>query len=185
MSNCLGTEFIVKNHQLINQTSSEVEFYTPPHILEAVRRTLGGIELDPFSSAQANKRVLAERFFTAADDGLKQEWVCKTFWMNHPFGRDTNELCIQKAEAEYLSGRALSGCCITFAATSEKWFQPLLRRPQCFLSPRTNYYLPDGTLKKGVTKGSVVTYFGTDYERFARVFSGLGVVKLPASMFVL
>jgi hypothetical protein len=67
---------------------------------------------------------------------------------------------------------------ITYACTSEKWFQPLLQKPQCFLSPRTNYYLPDGSVKKGVTKGSVVTNFGADVSRFREAFASLGVVKI-------
>jgi len=50
--------------------------------------------------------------------------------------------------------------------------------PQCFLQPRTNYYLPDGSLKKGVTKGSVVTYMGPNLKRFREVFTKHGVVKV-------
>lgn len=165
-------------HQLINQDSGDVEYYTPPEIVDAARRTMGGIDLDPFSSAAANARVGATRFYTAQDDGLKQDWVGR-FWMNHPFSRVMNPLCVQKAESEYAVGRATEGCSISFAATSEGWFQPLLRRPQCYLSPRTNYYLPDGTKKRGVTKGSVVTYFGRNLDAFAREFAALGVIKVP------
>ena len=44
--------------------------------------------------------------------------------------------------------------------------------------PVPNYYLPDGSVKKDVTKGSVVTYFGEDVERFAEAFASLGVVKV-------
>lgn len=165
------------SHQLINQDSGNVEYYTPAKIIEAARRTMGGIDLDPFSSATANERVKAAHFYTPNEDGLIQPWHGR-FWMNHPFGRDTNAPCVAKAEKEYSEGRATEGCCITFAATSEQWFQPLLRRPQCYLTPRTNYYLPDGSLKRGVTKGSVVTYYGTNIEAFAREFSSLGVVKV-------
>jgi ParB family chromosome partitioning protein len=168
-----------ENHQRINSDSGDVEYYTPQEIVEAARRVMGQIELDPFSSAVANTRVKASRYFALEDDGLNQPWNTPAFWMNHPFGRKTNGPCVRKAEAEYDSGRAICGCCITFAATSEQWFQPLLRRPQCYLSPRTNYYLPDGSLKKGVTKGSVVTYFGIDISVFAREFAGFGVIKIP------
>ena len=44
--------------------------------------------------------------------------------------------------------------------------------------PVPNYYLPDGSVKKGVTKGSVVTYFGLDVEGFSEAFASLGVVKI-------
>lgn len=163
--------------QLINQTSGSVEYYTPVRIVEAARRVLCRIDLDPFSSKAANRRVRARRIFTEKDDGLAQKWFGR-FWMNHPFGRVMNPLCIAKVESEFAAGHTLEGCCITFACTSELWFQPLLRRPQCFLSPRTNYLLPDGSTLRGVTKGSVVTYYGRNVKAFAREFRDLGVVKI-------
>ena len=97
--------------------------------------------------------------------------------MNHPFGRGSNAAWINKLESEFACGNVIEACCITYACTSEVWFQPLLRRPQCFLSPRTNYLLPDGTVFRGVTKGSVVTYFGTRSNAFTDAFQDLGVVK--------
>lgn len=164
-------------HQHINQTSGDVEYYTPPAIIECARLVLGTIDLDPASSVAANKRVKAVRIFTEQDDGLTQEWQGRV-WMNHPFGKNLNAKWINKLEEEYQAGRVTEACCITYACTSEKWFQPLLQRPQCFLSPRTNYFLPDGSLKKGVTKGSVVTYFGENLAGFTKAFTSLGVVKV-------
>lgn len=166
--------------ELINQTSLDVEYYTPWTIIEAARKTMGGIELDPFSSMAANTRVKADRIFTVADDGFAHNWVCKSLWVNHPFGREYNERFVEKLEIEYTRGHVGAACCITYACTSEKWFQPLLRRPQCFLTPRTNYYLPDGTLKRGVTKGSVVTYFGPNVRKFIECFEHLGIVKMAS-----
>ncbi|HEX5704920.1 MAG TPA: hypothetical protein VFX97_17110 [Pyrinomonadaceae bacterium] len=189
-------------HQLINQTSGEVEYYTPVEIIEAARRVLGGvIDLDPASSAKANEIVRAMRFFTEADNSLNQVWHGR-IWMNHPFHAGWNacdDACkrktcekrghvyrdipgnadwVYKIEREYRSGRMVAACCITFASTSEQWFQPLLKHPQCFLSPRTNYRLPDGSILKGVSKGSVVTYYGNDVDRFATEFQGFGQVKV-------
>lgn len=184
-------------HQLINQTSGEVEYYTPVEIVEAARRVLGLIDLDPASSENANRTVRAVRFFTATEDGLKQEWHGR-IWMNHPFGR-AEEACnpscakthihhafayhgnakwINKLEREYELGHVVAACCITYACTSEQWFQPLARRPQCYLTPRTNYRLPSGAIKPGVTKGSVVTYYGSHVDQFAAEFEGFGVVKV-------
>lgn len=165
---------------LINQDSGDFEYYSPERPVEAARRTMGRIELDPFSSVQANLRIKADRIFTIHDNGLIQPWETDAGWINHPFGRQMNPLCVSKMELEYNEGRMKQACAITFAATSERWFQSLLSRPQCFLYPRTNYYMPDGTLKVGVTKGSCVTYFGTNVVQFVRNFSPLGVVKLAA-----
>lgn len=167
----------MKNHQRINSDSGSDEYYTPQAIVEAARLTMGGIDLDPASSKVANRRVKAGQIFTIVDDGLTRAWHGR-IWLNHPFGRLTNRPWIAKLAAEYERGNIEAACCITFAATSELWFAPLLVRPQCYLSPRTNYHLPNGSIKRGVTKGSVVTCFGKDVEAFRKAFSGLGVVKI-------
>lgn len=46
-------------HQHINQTSGDVEYYTPLAIIAAAHLVLGTIDLDRASSATANKRVKA------------------------------------------------------------------------------------------------------------------------------
>lgn len=161
--------------QLINQTSGDVEYYTPPNIISAARAVLGWIDLDPASSAIANDRIGAKEFFSA--NGLAQSWYGRV-WMNHPFRRGENAQWVNKLVREVTEGHVIEALCITYACTSEAWFQPLLERPICFLSPRTNYYLPNGSIKKGVTKGSAVTYFGNDVARFARHFHLFGQIKV-------
>ena len=83
---------------------------------------------------------------------------------------------------EFTKGNIRQACCITYAATSEAWFKPLLFYPQVFLIPRTNYILPSGKPKPGVTKGSVVTYFGPHLDRFYEAFHLYGVVKEAVSI---
>lgn len=179
------------------QTSGDVEYYTPPAIVEAARKTMYCIDLDPASSAKANEVVQASEYFTVDEDGLSQRWS-GTVWLNHPFGRAEvacSAICEKEHEHHYFpyhgnrawmnklfwewdGGNLCAACTITYASTSEKWFRRLLDYPQCFLTPRTNYLLPDGSVKRGVQKGSVVTYLGDEPERFARCFSHLGVVKV-------
>lgn len=198
----------MNNAQLINQTSGEVEYYTDPKIIAAARLVMGSIQLDPASSALANRNVGARQFFGRQydgswKDGFKIEWRAKTLWMNHPFTREERECgpdCkkhletpshkhhsvywygnrkwIEKFVISQRHGYVETAMCITYAATSEEWFQPLMQFPQCFLSPRTNYFLPDGTIKKGVTKGSVVTYLGKDLPAFAEHFKKFGTIKV-------
>ena len=162
--------------QLINQDSGNFEYYTPTEIVEMARQVMGVITLDPFSSVEANKRVKASTFMDIYDDGLSKPWHGNV-WMNHPFSRMMNKACIEKLVSEYQSGNIKAACCITFAATSEAWFRPLLAYPQCFIHGRTNYYLSNGEKKTGVTKGSVVTYLGADIDQFRKIFSAIGTVK--------
>lgn len=88
---------------LINQTSGTWDYYTPDYLAEAARLTMGGIDLDPASSAKANETICALRYFTVEDDGLKQVWRAESVWMNHPFHRgekpcpaDTSK-CVKKS----------------------------------------------------------------------------------------
>jgi hypothetical protein len=173
----MSNKIAVNDAQRINQTSGEFEYYTPQFIIEAALQTMGCIDLDPASSTLANERVKAAQIYTIEDDGLSQPWFGRV-WLNHPFGRRSNRAWVQKAITKCESSRVTEMCCITFACTSEQWFQPLLSYPQCFLFPRTNYLLPIGQPKTGVTKGSVVTYFGSNGQKFAEAFSGHGRVKI-------
>jgi len=193
----------MNNVQLINQDSGNFEYYTPPDIVEAAREVMGSIDLDPASSKQANKKIKAGKYYTKDENGLSLPWDANNVWLNHPFSRGlkacrdqcSRETCKERGFCVYkdVPGNVvwirtlmyeyghnfLQACCITYAVTSETWFQPLLHYPQCFLSPRTNYFLPDGTIKKGVTKGSVVTYLGENIDKFIEVFDGeFGKVKI-------
>lgn len=171
----------MNNAQLIQQDSGNVEWYTPAYIVDAARRAMGGIDLDPASSWVANQRVQAGTIFTADDDGLTRQWFGKV-WMNHPFGRGANTAWINKLVAEYTSGNVQQACCICYASTSEQWFRPLYDYPICFITGRVDYLRPDGKPGGGVSKGSCVTYFGTDVRRFVAVFGTLGRVMVPAGI---
>lgn len=193
----------MKNHQLINQSSGKVNYYTPADILEAARKTMGGwIDLDPASDEIGNRSVKAIKYYAEADDGLSKPWFGKV-WLNHPFGRGEEpcklvckkKICferghhiseripnnadwIDKLTLECIELRVETACCITYACTSEKWFKPLLRMPQCFLHGRTNFLDESGLTVKGVTKGCVVTYFGKNLSSFVREFRHLGTIKI-------
>lgn len=168
----------MNNCELINQSSGDTEYYTPAYILDAVREVLGEIDLDPASCEEANEYVRAKKFFTKDDNGLGFEWFGKVF-MNHPFSRCGNLKWPKKLVDEFESGRVLEACSITFASTSEEWFQCLMRYPQCFVCPRTHYRRPNGKYANAVTKGSVVTYFGKNLIGFVKAFSKFGIIKVP------
>ena len=168
-----------ENHELINQDSGNQEWYTPSEIIEAARKCLGEIKLDPFSCTKANETVKALAFYSHEwlIDGFTQSWEGSKVWCNHPFSRENNKRIATKVIKEHQNGAEI--VMITFAATSEAWFKPLLDYPQCFLHGRTNYYDQNGNKVKGVTKGSVITYLGDNVKAFYEAFNHLGTIKVP------
>jgi ParB family chromosome partitioning protein len=193
-------------HQQVNQTSLNVELYTPSDLIEAARAVMGGIDLDPASSAVANKRVKAKRYFTEDDNGLAQTWTGRV-WMNHPWGAKENKCgktctkksCLKrgyhlqqdlpgnhawtnKLSSSYQSGHVSQALCITYASTSEKWFKVLKSNYAiCFLDGRTSFLSPDGRPLNQNTKGCAVTYMGRDISKFHEHFSAFGDVLVPYS----
>ena len=167
------------SHQLINQTTGNQEWGTPPLIIEAARKTMGSIDLDPASCAEANAIVKADSYLGKVTDGLICTWWGNV-WLNWPFGRKENYLWVSKLMREWSTGHIRQALTICFAATSEGWFEPLKSYPQCSLNGRTNYIdLATGLVVKGVSKGSVVTYLGHNLDAFVYNFTPLGEIQWP------
>lgn len=158
-----------------------VEWHTPEIYLDAAARVLKGIELDPASCASANERVKAERFFTAADDGLNQSWKARSIWLNPPYGKRDGKsqqaVWSKKLVDEYEAGGVFgSAILLVNASTSERWFKPLWNYPICFTDKRIKFIGVDA--KSMPTKGNAFVYLGTDWKGFADEFNNFGTVAV-------
>lgn len=74
-----------------------------------------GFELDVCATAENAK---CAKFYTKADDGLKQEWkgVC---WMNPPYGREIGAW-MRKANESAMGGAVV--VCLVPARTDTRWW---------------------------------------------------------------
>jgi ParB family chromosome partitioning protein len=170
------------SHQQINQSTNN-EWYTPGVYVDAARTVMGHIDLDPASCAYANETVRADRYYSQADDGLRQPWYGRV-WMNPPYGREEGEHDSNQARwtrriiDEYLAGNVKEAIVLVNAVPGNRWFAPLKDYPICFPDVRIRFY--NETTRAGQpTHSNALVYLGTNIALFVLVFSQFGRVMVP------
>lgn len=160
----------------VSHNSGEQEWYTPPEILEAARRVLGEIELDPATSEEANGLVRALRYYTAEDDGLNQIWRGKV-WLNPPYASSLVQRFTSKLVEHHRRGEVSEALVLVNNATETAWGQALADSCQavCFICGRVKYLAPGLEAKNTPIQGQLIYYLGDDHRAFSAVFSELGV----------
>jgi ParB family chromosome partitioning protein len=148
------------------------EWYTPPNIIEAARAVMGGIDLDPASSPEANKIVGADRFFTVKDDGLKQPWSGRV-WLNPPYGKHAPKFVVKFAREH---PEPVTAACLLLAVhhMTTKWFSPLAKHRPVACLPDHRLHFSGSTVRPA--HGSVVLGFGIDADIFKSEFGMFGQV---------
>jgi phage N-6-adenine-methyltransferase len=160
--------------QLIASSNSN-EWYTPARYVEAARRVLGNIDLDPASCAAANATVGAARYLTEEEDGLAHPWAGRV-WMNPPYGRLVGEF-VAKLVDEYTAGNVTAAVALLNAnSVGTSWFERLWDGVLCFTRGRINFENGEGHAANSPTHGTAFVYFGPHPERFAGGFSRFGVI---------
>lgn len=155
------------------------ENYTPPWLMDKVRKVLGDIDLDPMSCDFANANyVKARKYFTKERSCFEHDWgYNSTVYMNPPYSDGLYAPSID----QFLSQRALSNfeaIVLTNNNTDTNATRTLMYESSavCF-PPRVSFYDANGDERKGNRYGQMITYFGRNIEKFARVFEpSVGVV---------
>jgi len=158
----------------VSHNSGENEWYTPPKFIEAARKVMGGIDLDPASSEIANKNVKADKYFTKDDDGLNQKWGGNV-WLNPPYAQP---LMSQFAGKVVSSHKDITQAIVLVNnATETLWFQSMARvcSAVCFPSSRIRFLKPEGE-QGSPLQGQAILYFGGNVDKFTNTFSEFGMV---------
>ena len=151
------------------------ERWTPAHVIEAARRVLGAIDLDPASCAEANDVVGATVWHGEDDDGLTQEWAGRV-WLNPPWSQP---LC-RRFTAKLIAEPAVTAW-VTLThgtATDTAWWQALASASKaiCTVSGRLDFMSHRSNASGGSMHSVIVCAGGTDLdaEQFVEQFSSLG-----------
>jgi len=158
----------------VTNNSGEIEWYTPPNIIEAARQVMGTIDLDPATSIKANEIVRAEQIFTIEDDGINQSWNGNV-WMNPPYGQPAINDFSDKLINELPN--ISQACVLVNNATETNWFQNMMKECDCicFLRGRIKYLDYTGAPVNTPLQGQAIMYFGNNSNIFYRIFNSLGI----------
>ncbi len=163
----------------VAQASGNNEWYTPGRIIELARDVMGGIDIDPASSDIANATVKADAYFTAAQDGLVQDWHGRV-WLNPPYAQPLIGQFCSKLLAELDTGHTSQACVLVNNATETRWFQELLGAADatCFPAGRVRFLDPEGKPSGAPLQGQAILYFGDKADGFAQHFADTCVGRI-------
>lgn len=169
----------------IQHSSATDQWGTPAYIIDLTHTLMGGVDLDPCSSEQWNKRVKATLYFDEVTNGLLQPWHGRVF-CNPPggkIGRSSKPLMFwNKLVEELEEGRVAEAIFVGFSieilATSQRNAHSVMDGPFCVPHKRLRFVDQDGAGGGQPTHSNVIAYRGPQAIRFKRIFSEIGKVMI-------
>jgi ParB family transcriptional regulator, chromosome partitioning protein len=155
------------------------EAYTPPWLVEAARRVLGTIDLDPASCATAQTVVHAATWYGAADDGRAQPWQGR-MWLNPPYSEP--EPWIKKVLAHWRAGDVPAALILVRGDPSTDYNRLLAWSPalMCMLK-RVDFWPRRRNPKNGRLSSPdfpvLLWHLGADAASFRAVFDQYGPIR--------
>ena len=158
----------------VKNNTNEVDWYSPTHLVDAARRVMGGIDLDPASCEVANTVVRAATFYTSKTNGLAVAWHGRV-WLNPPYSARGVDKFTRKLRAEYEADRVEQAVVLVNNATETVWFQAIACPASALCLPRgrLKFWHPERT--SAPLQGQALLYLGPDPVSFCHEFSAFGI----------
>jgi DNA N-6-adenine-methyltransferase (Dam) len=161
---------------LLIQTETN-EWYTPSFLIQLCREVMGSIDLDPASSAIAQRNVKASKYYTKQDDGFHRPWFGNVF-LNPPYGKKSHE---NYGASEWMlrclkdyKRREIKQATIIVRGDSRGMKRLIEEFPFAEPTVRINFTDFTGQPSKSGVPGTKVIYLGNQQNRFARLFEQSG-----------
>lgn len=154
-------------------SSATTEYYTPPEIVKAARELMGAIDMDPATTAIANREIVrASSFYTVEDNGFMRPWRANRVFLNPPGGlcgpdglavpkrragsRSSAVAWWEKLMSEWQADRVKEAVFIGFSLellqTAQATLISPLHFPICYPAKRIAFYTQVGEVLKPGTR---------------------------------
>lgn len=139
---------------------------------------MGGIDLDPASSDAAQRHVLAADYYTAARNGLAQQWSGRV-WLNPPYAMPFIKQFTGRMCHAARTGEISEGILLTNSAPDTRWFHMAMEYADALCHTRGRIRFlesKDGQLieRPAPMLGQTFFYFGMRRDKFSDIFSEFG-----------
>lgn len=175
-------------------SSKSHEWYTPVKYIEAARKVMGGIDLDPASCEIANEWIQADVWIGEKANGLTFTWEGRVF-LNPPYGKtgskSNQEIWARKLLREYEAGNVTEAILLTKTVPGYEWWDSLFHYwpgPVCitwgriafiklewvkFINGQVVVVPPAGRDHRSKAASSF-WYLGPNTDRFKTIFAEFG-----------
>ncbi len=135
----------------------------------------GPVDLDPCSNSQliGEQNVPAKKVHTIESNGLSEDWVADSVFMNHPYSNSKE--WIPYAVSQYELGNAKEMVLLIKLDVSTKWFQSISKYNWIAVNRRLRF----GDANNAAPFQSAIVYLGNNIERFKNIFGHYGPVYAP------
>jgi hypothetical protein len=157
--------------------STKKDWNTPPKYIKLIQEFFVEIDLDPCSNEFS--MIPAKVKYQLPINGLTSTWEYKNIFVNPPYGKGEGSSIydwIKKGYEASLNGSEL--LYLIPVATNTKHYKEIIFKHAtgiCFLEDtRLKFWTGGEEYKKGAPMSCAMIYFGSDYEKFNKIFSKVG-----------